>query len=118
MANNPIRILQVVPSLNRSAGVARVVYNWNRFHDENRVHFDFLHHSSRNGVLLHNKRYDEELKAVGSEVLRLIMLQMTLNDLYVRCMKYLKRSARTMTLYIAICRTLRSVSFEKLNWSV
>ncbi len=68
MANNPIRILQVVPSLNRSAGVARVVYNWNRFHDENRVHFDFLHHSSRNGVLLHNKRYDEELKAVGSEV--------------------------------------------------
>lgn len=68
MANNPIRILQVVPSLNRSAGVARVVYNWNRFHDENRVHFDFLHHSSRNGVLLHDKRYDEELKAVGSEV--------------------------------------------------
>lgn len=68
MANNSIRILQVVPSLNRSAGVARVVYNWNRFHDENRVHFDFLHHSSRNGVLLHNKRYDEELKAVGSEV--------------------------------------------------
>ena len=68
MANNPIRILQVVPSLNGSAGVARVVYNWNRFHDENRVHFDFLHHSSRNGVLLHNKRYDEELKAVGSEV--------------------------------------------------
>ena len=68
MANKPIRVLQVVPSLNRSAGVARVVYNWHRFHDENRVHIDFLHHSSRNGVLMHDKRYDEELKASGSKV--------------------------------------------------
>lgn len=68
MMNAPIRVLQVVPSLNRSAGVARVVYNWNRFHDESRVHFDFLHHSSRNGVLMHNERYDEELEATGSKV--------------------------------------------------
>ena len=45
MTNAPIRVLQVVPSLNRSAGVARVVYNWNRFHNESRVQFDFLHHS-------------------------------------------------------------------------
>ena len=68
MTNAPIRVLQVVPSLNRSAGVARVVYNWNRFHDESRVHFDFLHHSSRNGILMHNERYDEELEATGSKV--------------------------------------------------
>lgn len=68
MTNAPIRVLQVVPSLNRSAGIARVVYNWNRFHDESRVHFDFLHHSSRNGILMHNERYDEELEATGSKV--------------------------------------------------
>lgn len=68
MTNAPIRVLQVVPSLNRSAGVARVVYNWNRFHDESRVHFDFLHHSSRNGILMHNERYDEEFEATGSKV--------------------------------------------------
>lgn len=68
MTNAPIRVLQVVPSLNRSAGVARVVYNWNRFHNESRVHFDFLHHSSRNGILMHNERYDEELEATGSKV--------------------------------------------------
>lgn len=68
MPNKPIRVLQVVPSLNRSAGVARVVYNWHQFHDEKRVHFDYLHHSSRNGVLLHDSRYDEELRADGSQV--------------------------------------------------
>lgn len=68
MTNAPIRVLQVVPSLNRSAGVARVVYNWNRFHNESRVHFDFLHHSSRNGILMHNERYDEELETTGSKV--------------------------------------------------
>lgn len=68
MPNKPIRVLQVVPSLNRSAGVARVVYNWHQFHDEKRVHFDYLHHSSRNGVLMHDFRYDEELQADGSQV--------------------------------------------------
>ena len=68
MSRKPIKVLQVVPSLNRSAGVARVVYNWHQFHDESRVHFDYLHHSSRNGVLMHDSRYDEELKADGSQV--------------------------------------------------
>lgn len=68
MTATPIKVLQVVPSLNRSAGVARVVYNWHQFHDEARVHFDYLHHSSRNGVLMHDARYDEELKSAGSNV--------------------------------------------------
>lgn len=68
MLNKPIRVLQVVPSLNRSAGVARVVYNWQQFHDEERVHFDYLHHSSRKGMLIHDSRYDEELQAEGSQV--------------------------------------------------
>ena len=68
MPSKPIRVLQVVPSLNRSAGVARVVYNWQQFHDETRVHFDYLHHSSRNGELMHDSRYDEEFQAAGSNV--------------------------------------------------
>ncbi|RYQ45969.1 glycosyltransferase [Bifidobacterium pseudolongum] len=68
MPNKPIRVLQVVPSLNRSAGVARVVYNWHQFHDEKRVHFDYLHHSVRNGELMHDSRYDEDLQADGSQV--------------------------------------------------
>lgn len=68
MASTPIRVLQVVPSLNRAAGIARVVYNWNKFHDEKRVHFDFLHHAMRNGLLMHENRYDEELSAEGSSV--------------------------------------------------
>ena len=63
-----IRVLQVVPSLNRAAGVARFVYNMDLYHDEGRVHFDYLHHSSVDGVLMHDKTYDEELQGKGSHV--------------------------------------------------
>lgn len=66
--SRPIRVLQVVPSLNRSAGVARFVYNMDLYHDETRVHFDYLHHSSIDGVLMHDKTYDKELKEKGSQV--------------------------------------------------
>lgn len=66
--NEPIRVLHVVPSLNRAAGVARFVRNMEQYHDEERVHYDFLHHSTRNGVYMHDRRYDEELKASGCEV--------------------------------------------------
>lgn len=66
--SKPIRVLQVVPSLNRAAGVARFVYNMDLYHDENRVHFDYLHHSSIDGVLMHDKTYDDNLREKGSRV--------------------------------------------------
>ncbi|WP_049136439.1 glycosyltransferase [Bifidobacterium longum] len=33
-----------------------------------RVHYDFMHHAIRDGVYMHKKRYDEELKARGCSV--------------------------------------------------
>lgn len=64
----PIRVLQVVPSLNRSAGVARFVYNMTVSSDERRVHYDFLHHAVVDGEYLHEKRFDEELVEERHEV--------------------------------------------------
>lgn len=66
--SKPIRVLQVVPSLNRAAGVARFTYNMDLYHDEDRVHFDYLHHSSIDGLLMHDKTYDKELQEKGSRV--------------------------------------------------
>ena len=71
--NDSIRVLHVVPSLNRAAGVARFVRNMEQYHDEKRVHYDFLHHSTRDGVYMHDRRYDEELKASGCEVFTVII---------------------------------------------
>ena len=68
MSAKQLRVLQVVPSLSRAAGVARFVYNMERYHDEKRVHYDFMHHAIRDGVYMHKKRYDEELKARGCSV--------------------------------------------------
>lgn len=42
--NAPIRVLHVVPALSRVGGVERFVYNMALYHDENRVHYDFLHY--------------------------------------------------------------------------
>lgn len=66
--SKPIRVLQVVPSLNRAAGIARFAYNMDLYHDEDRVHFDYLHHSSIDGLLMHDKTYDKELQEKGSRV--------------------------------------------------
>lgn len=66
--SKPIRVLQVIPSLNRAAGVARFAYNMDLYHDEDRVHFDYLHHSSIDGLLMHGKTYDKELQEKGSRV--------------------------------------------------
>ena len=66
--STPIRVLQVVPSLSCAAGVANFVYNMECYHDENRVHYDFLHHAISDGRYFHSKRYDAELEAHGSTV--------------------------------------------------
>lgn len=63
-----IRVLQVVPSLGRSSGVANFVYNMEYFHDEKRVHYDFLHHAISSGKHFHQERYDSELEEHGSTV--------------------------------------------------
>lgn len=63
-----IKVLEVVPSLNRNAGVSRFIYNMTLFSDESRVHYDILHHAQNDGVPHHKKRYDEELEARGNRV--------------------------------------------------
>ena len=68
MANRPIAVLQVVPSLSKSAGIAHFVYNMAVASDESRVHYDFVHHATVNGIYLHEKRFDEELIAAGHEI--------------------------------------------------
>lgn len=66
--STPIRVLQVVPSLSCAAGVANFVYNMEYYHDEKRVHYDFLHHAISDGRYFHSKRYDDELEAHGSAI--------------------------------------------------
>ncbi len=63
-------MLQVLPSLNRSAGVSRFVYNMTVASDESRVHYDILHHAQDDGVPHHEKRFDEELEALGHRIYR------------------------------------------------
>ncbi len=60
-----IKVLQVVPSLSRGAGVSRFAYNMTIFSDESRVHYDILHHAQNDGVPHHEKRFDEELEDLG-----------------------------------------------------
>lgn len=68
MNSQPIRVLQVLPSLGKSTGVARVVYNLYNYIDEDRFHFDFLHHAVVNGVPLRRDSFDSELIERGSAV--------------------------------------------------
>ena len=64
----PIRVLQVVPSLSRSAGVSQFVHNMAVNIDEHRVVFDYLHHATLNGKPLRDCTYDQELIRHGSHV--------------------------------------------------
>lgn len=68
MGHERIRVLQVVPSLNRGSGVSRFVYNMTMACDEGRVHYDFLHAGIRDGVQIHANRYDEELEGFGHTI--------------------------------------------------
>ncbi len=42
--SDPIRILQIVPSLNQGSGVLQVAMNWHRNIDRSKVQFDYLHY--------------------------------------------------------------------------
>lgn len=68
VASFPIRVLQVVPSLSRSAGVSQFVHNMAVNIDEHRVVFDYLHHATLNGKPLRDCTYDQELIRHGSHV--------------------------------------------------
>lgn len=68
ITSSPIHVLQVVPSLSRSAGVSQFVHNMSLGIDEHRVVFDYLHHATLNGKPLRDCTYDQELIAHGSRV--------------------------------------------------
>ncbi len=68
MEHDQIKVLEVVPSLSRAAGVARFAYNMALYHDEQRIHYDFLHHAIINGKMMHEKTYDTDLTQRGSKV--------------------------------------------------
>ena len=67
---SPIRVLHIVPSLARDAGVTSVVYNLTRFSDSNRVHYDFLHHDTIDGHPRHDNAFDREFESWGCKVYR------------------------------------------------
>ncbi|WP_347056323.1 glycosyltransferase [Bifidobacterium pseudocatenulatum] len=48
--------------------MARFAYNMALYHDEQRVHYDFLHHAIINGKMMHEKTYDADLTQRGSKV--------------------------------------------------
>lgn len=64
----PLRVLHVVPTLNKGAGVARFVHNIAAYADDRRVRFDYLHHAIVDGVLIDKSTFDDELRARGSAV--------------------------------------------------
>lgn len=66
--NAPIRVLHVVPALSRVGGVERFVYNMALYHDENRVHYDFLHYGVINDKSMYPQTYDAQLQKMGSKV--------------------------------------------------
>lgn len=66
--HRPVRVLHVVPSLAKDAGVTSVVYNLTRFSDSARVHYDFLHHDTVDGNPRHENALDGEFESWGCRV--------------------------------------------------
>lgn len=56
----PIRILQILPSLNKGAGIAAAVLTWHKHIDTDKVQFDYLYFEDRRPV-----NYKEEISALG-----------------------------------------------------
>ena len=67
---SPIRVLHVVPSLAKDAGVTSVVYNLTRFSDSTRVRYDFLHHDMLDGNPRHENNLDGKFESWGCRVYR------------------------------------------------
>lgn len=62
-----IRVLNVVPSLERSSGIATFVYNMYKTLDKS-ITCDFLHQDWANGCLIHKDAYDNELAKLGAKI--------------------------------------------------
>lgn len=68
MANSPIKVLNIVPSLAMDAGVTSFVRNMFHFHDSSRVSYDYLHHDVVGGKLRHRLNFDDEFRENGAKV--------------------------------------------------
>ena len=66
-ANEPIRVLHVVTTMNRG-GLETMLMNYYRHIDRNEVQFDFLEHRDN------ESDYDQEILALGGRIFRLPML--------------------------------------------
>ena len=64
-----IRVLHVIPSLEKSSGIATFVYNMYRNLDETIV-CDFMHQDWTNNRLIHEDAYDNELAKLGTKIYR------------------------------------------------
>lgn len=62
--NEPIRILQIVPSM-RAAGIENFIMNLYRHIDRKKVQFDFVVHTKKREI------YDDEIECLGGKIYRL-----------------------------------------------
>lgn len=68
VSTEPIKVLNVVPSLSADAGVTSFVRNMFRHRDESRVVYDYLHHDVVNGEPRHPLNFDDEFRNEGARV--------------------------------------------------
>lgn len=66
-----IRVLHVVPSLEKSSGITSFVNNALR-NKESEVQFDFLHFDFNGNALIHVPAYDDEFEKIGARVYKVI----------------------------------------------
>lgn len=62
---DPIRILQILPSLNQGSGTARVVINWHRNIDTRKIQFDYLYFREM------PINFKQEIEGLGGKVYKL-----------------------------------------------
>ena len=56
--NKPIRILQIVPSVNQTSGIFNVVLNWHKYIETTKIQFDYLYFS-KNAVTGQEKEIEK-----------------------------------------------------------
>lgn len=70
-AEQPIRVLQVVPSLALDSGVTSFIRSMFDHRDPKRVHYDFLHHDVEDGVPRHENCLDKRFRDEGARIFTL-----------------------------------------------
>ncbi|MDD3922222.1 MAG: glycosyltransferase [Endomicrobiaceae bacterium] len=61
----PIRILQILPTLNKGSGIANVIYNWHKNIDRTKVQFDYLY------FLDTPVNFEKEINELGGNIYKL-----------------------------------------------